>query len=60
MVYIIVQTTQAIGKTVKKFEETGMVSNIDRPMHHRIARAAENIAIVNENSQELGLSYCTL
>ena len=28
-------TTQAIGKIVKKFEETGLVTNIERPVHHR-------------------------
>ena len=37
------QTTQAIGKSVKKFEETGVVTNIERPKHHRFARSAENI-----------------
>ena len=62
-------TTQAIGKIVKKFEETGMITNISKPVHHRLARSAENIAIVSENvaedsnvsihrrSLELGLSY---
>ena len=65
-------TTQAIGKIVKKFEETGAVTNIVRPVHHRFARSAENIAAVSESvaedpnvsiprrSQELGLSYGTL
>ena len=45
-----------------------MVANIERPVHHRFARSAKNIAIVSENlaedpnvsiplpSQELGLS----
>ena len=28
-------TTQAIGKIVKKFQETGVVTNIERPVHHR-------------------------
>ena len=49
-----------------------MVTNIERPVHHRFARSAENIAIVSESvnedlnvsiprrSQELGLSYGTL
>ena len=59
-------TTQAIGKIVRKFKETGMVTTIERPMHHRFARSAENIAIVGESvaedlnvsiSQELGVSY---
>ena len=57
---------------MKKFEETGVVTNIERPVHHRFARSAENIAIVSESvaedpnvsiprrSQELGLSYGTL
>ena len=49
-----------------------MVTNIERPVYHRFARSAENIAIVSESvaedpnvsiprrSQELGLSYGTL
>ena len=36
-------TTQAIGKVVKKVEETGVVTNIERP------RSAENIATVSES-----------
>ena len=62
-------TKQAIGKIVKKFEETGVLANIERHKHHRFVRSAENIAIVSESiaedpnvstthrSQELGLSY---
>ena len=58
----------AIDKIVKKFEETGMVTNIERPVHHRFACSAINIAIVSESAgedpnvsipcrpQELGLS----
>ena len=54
---------------MKKFEETGVVTNIERPVHHRFVRFANNIAIVNESvaqhtnvsiasrSQELELSY---
>ena len=45
-------TTQAIGKIVKKFEETEVVTNIERPVHHRLARSAENIAIVSESVNE--------
>ena len=30
-------TTQAIGKIEKKFEETGVVTNIKRSVHHRFA-----------------------
>ena len=64
--------TQEIGKIVKKFEETGVVINIERLMHHRFARSAEDIAIVSKSvaenpnvtiprrSQELGLFYGTL
>ena len=45
-----------------------MVTNIDRPVHRRFARSAENIAIVSESvgadrsriSKELALSYGTL
>ena len=48
-----------------------MVTNIERRVHHRFARSADNIAIVSESvnegpnmsiswrSRELGLSYCT-
>ena len=55
---------------MKKFEETRVVTNIERPAHHRFTLFAENIAIVSESvvenpsilrrSQELGLSYGTL
>ena len=45
-------TTQAMGKIVKKFEETGVVTNIEKPVHHRFDRSAENIAIVNESVAE--------
>ena len=65
-------TMQAIGKIVKKFEETCVITNIERPVHHRFASSAENIAIASESvaedpnvsishrSQELRLSYGTL
>ena len=51
---------------------TGVITNIERPVHHRFACSAENIAIVSESIaedpnmsilrfyQELGLSYGTL
>ena len=45
-------TTQSIGKIVKKFEETVVVTNIERPVHHCFARFAENIAIVSESVAE--------
>ena len=63
---------QAFLKIVKKLEEAGVVTNIQRPLHHRFARTAENIAIESEIvakdpnmsipclSHELGLSYSTL
>ena len=38
-------TTQAIGKILKKFEETRVVTNIERPVHHRFASFAENISV---------------
>ena len=38
-------STQAIGKIVKRFEETGVTTNIER--HYRFARSAENIAVVS-------------
>ena len=46
-------TTQAIGKIVKKFEETAEITNIERPVHHRFARSAEYIAIVSASVVEL-------
>ena len=42
-------TTQAIGKIVKKFEDIGVVTNIERHGHHRYARSTENIDIVSES-----------
>ena len=45
-------TMQAIGKIVKKFEETGVVKNIEWPKHRCFARSAENIAIVSESVAE--------
>ena len=39
-------TMQAIANIVKKFEETGVVTNIKWPVHHRLA---ENIAIVSDS-----------
>ena len=62
----------AIDKIVKEFEETGVVTNVEGPVHHRFARSVENNAIVSESvgenpkvsiprrSMELGLSYGTL
>ena len=40
---------QAIGKIVKKFEETGVVTNIERLVHNRFGCSAENIANVSES-----------
>ena len=37
----------AVGPIVKKFEEIGVVTNIERPVPHRFARSAENIAILS-------------
>ena len=37
---------------MKKFEETGIVTNIGSLAHHRFAHSAENIAIVSENVAE--------
>ena len=65
-------TTQVIDKIVKKFEETVVVINIERPAYHCLVRSAENIAVLSESiaedpnalillrSQELRLSYGTL
>ena len=56
---------------MKKFEENGVVTNIEWYVHYRFVRTAENIAIVSESIAEdpnvsiprrsgLGLSYGTL
>ena len=47
-------TTQVIGKVVKNVccEETGVVTNIERPAHHCFARSAENIALVSNSVAE--------
>ena len=45
-------TMQAIGTIVKKFEETAVVTNIERPVINRFARSAVNIAIVSESVAE--------
>ena len=37
---------------MKKFEETGVVSNIDRSVYYRFARSAEHIDIVSESVAE--------
>ena len=58
---------QTFGKIVKEFEDSGVVTNIERPVYHRFAGSAENITNVSESvaedpnvpisrrSQELGL-----
>ena len=63
---------QGIVKILKKFKKTGVVTNIERLVHHHFAHYAENIVIVSASvdedpnvpilrlSQELGLSYATL
>ncbi|KAH0999071.1 hypothetical protein HUJ05_003320 [Dendroctonus ponderosae] len=65
-------TEQTISNTVEKFEETGSVTDIVRPLHHRNIRSAENIAVVAQSveehpnssiprrAQHLGLSYGSL
>ena len=57
---------------MKEFEATRVVTNVERPVHHRFTRSAKNITIVSENvandpnvwiphrSHDLGLSYGTL
>ena len=37
---------------MKKFEEIRVVTNIKRPVHHRFAGSAENIAFVSESVVE--------
>ena len=44
--------TQGIGKIVKKFEETEVIINIERPVHYRFARFAENITTVSDSIAE--------
>ena len=53
---------QAISKLMKKFEETGVVTNIKKPVHYRFARFAESVAKdptvpIPRRSQELELPY---
>lgn len=38
-----------ISKTIKGFEDTGIVTDMVRPVHRRDVRTAENIASVSEN-----------
>ena len=45
-------TLQAIGKLMKRFEGTRVVTNIERTVHHRFAGYAKNIAIVSESVAE--------
>ena len=45
-------TTQTIGKIVKKFEETEVVTNIERLVHRHFARFIENTAFVSESVAE--------
>ena len=57
---------------MKKFEDAGVITNIERPVHHRFARSAENVTVVSESVaenqnvsiprrfQELRLFYGTL
>ena len=49
MVYIIASNQR---KIVKKYEETGLVTSIERPVYHRFACSAENISIIDENVAE--------
>ena len=42
-------TTQAIGKIVKKYEETRVATNIERLVYHGFTRSAVNIAIASES-----------
>ena len=43
---------RAIGKIVKKFKETRVVTNIVMPVYHYFARSAENIAVLSESVAE--------
>ena len=45
-------TKQAIGEIVKKFGETAVITNIERPAHHCFARCAQNIAFVSKSVAE--------
>ena len=45
-------TKQAIVKIIKKFEESEVVTNIERVVHHRFAHSAKNIAIFSEGVAE--------
>ena len=46
------QTMQAFGKIVKKLKETGVFTNIKRPVHHGFACFTENVAIMGESVAE--------
>ena len=37
---------------MNKFSETRVVTNTEKPLHHRFVHSAENIAIVSENVAE--------
>ena len=65
-------TEHIIANVVRKFEQTGSVADIVRPVHHRNVRSAENIAAVAASveddpnvsiprrAQQLGLSNTSL
>ena len=41
--------TQPIGRVVQKFEATGVITNIGRPVHQHFVRSTENMTIVCES-----------
>ena len=45
-------TESAIGKIVMKFQETGSVADVKKPIRARAGRSAENIAAVREDVAE--------
>ena len=52
MVDIIVQLRNLLDKIVKKFKETWVVTNIERPVLYRFVHSAKNKAIVSESVAE--------
>ena len=43
-------TTQAIGKVVKKLEETEMITIVERPVSHRIAIVIESSRVASQRA----------
>ena len=42
----------AIGKIVRNFEDTGVITNIERSVHHCFTCSTENMALISETIAE--------